>query len=134
MTSPGSTKPEGGEEVVIRRGRVASVDLFEIKDSELELFEKGSPADLQLNFANILASLAVTAIVALVTATFQNGTTKTIFIVAAVVGVLLGTYLYVSWWRNHKSLRDVCKTIRERIPPDVRAEPGESAAPPPKPQ
>jgi len=35
----------------VRRGRVESVDLYEIKDTELDELEKGTPAELQLNFA-----------------------------------------------------------------------------------
>lgn len=77
----------------VRRGRVESVDLYEIKDNELELFRKGSPADLQLNFAIFLLSLAFSAIGTLSTATFANATVHTTYIVIAVVGVLLGIYL-----------------------------------------
>ena len=35
----------------IRRGRVDSVDLYEIKESELDLIEKGPPSEIQLVFA-----------------------------------------------------------------------------------
>ena len=43
--------------LVVRRGRVDSVDLYEVKENELELLEKGAPATLQLNFAIFLYSL-----------------------------------------------------------------------------
>jgi hypothetical protein len=102
---------------LVRLGRVESVDLFEIKESELELFEKGSPSDFQLNFAIFLLSLAFAAICSLVTATFSNPTVKTIFLFVSVVGIFLGGYLLVSWWRNHTSSKEVCKKIRQRIPP-----------------
>ena len=49
----------------VRRGRVESVDLYEIKDTELDTLEKGTPADLQLNFAIFLLSLAFSAIASL---------------------------------------------------------------------
>ena len=110
--------------VRVRHGRVASVDVFEIKESELEIFEKGSPADLQLNFALPLLTMAFEAVCILVTATFANQTTKTVFIVLAVVGALFGLYLLVAWKRNRKSLKIVCRTIRSRIP----SEPAETEA------
>ena len=47
-------KPELGEKLIVRRGRVDSVDLYEVKENELELLEKGSPASLQLNFSIFL--------------------------------------------------------------------------------
>jgi|SRR3954465_1429874 len=99
----------------IRRGRVESVDLYEIKDSELEIFQRGSPADLQLNFAIFLLSLAFSAIASLATATFKSDNVHTTFIVVAVVGVLLGIYLLVSWFRNRTSLYTLCNLVRERI-------------------
>jgi len=113
-----ATTPQGNEDnkpLRIRRGRVESVDLYEIKDSELELFRKGSPADLQLNFAIFLLSLAFTAIAALSTATFPEKNVHTTFIVIAVVGILMGAYLLISWIRNRTSLSDVCDGIRRRI-------------------
>lgn len=101
--------------VRIRRGRVESVDLYEIKDSELDIFQRGSPADLQLNFAIFVLSLAFSAIASLATATFKNDNIHTTFIVVAVVGVLLGVYLLISWFRNRTSLHTVCDRVRERI-------------------
>jgi hypothetical protein len=99
----------------IRRGRVESVDLYEIKDSELELFRKGSPADLQLNFAIFLLSMAASALGSLTTATFPDKSVHTTFIVVVVVGLLFGFYLLISWYRNRSSLQDVCNRIRGRI-------------------
>ena len=99
----------------VRRGRVESVDLFEIKDSELELFRRGSPADLQLNFAIFCLSLAFAAVLSLNTATFKSDSIHTGVIVVAVVGTLFGFYLLIAWWRNHTSLTGACDVIRQRI-------------------
>ncbi len=99
----------------VRRGRVESVDLYEIKDSELDLFRKGSPADLQLNFAVFLLSIAFTAVAALYTATFSNANVHTTFIVIAVIGILFGVYLLIAWAMNRTSLTITCDRIRERI-------------------
>lgn len=103
----------------IRRGRVESVDLYEIKDTELELFRRGSPADLQLNFSIFLLSIAFTAIASLYTATFSNANVHTTFIVVAVIGTMLGVYLLIAWWVNRKSLAETCDQIRQRIKPDL---------------
>ena len=102
----------------VRRGRVDSVDLYEIKDTELDMLEKGSPADLQLNFAIFLLSLAFAAACVLATATFSQATIQTTFIIVLVVGVLLGGYLLLSWCRNRTSLKSICENIRNRIPPE----------------
>lgn len=102
----------------VRRGRVDSVDLYEIKDTELDMLEKGSPADLQLNFAIFLLSLAFAAACTLATVTFPQATIQTTFIIVLVVGVLIGVYLLLSWWWNRTSLKSICKNIRNRIPPE----------------
>ena len=114
-----STTPNSGYQddkpLRIRRGRVESVDLYEIKDSELELFRRGSPTDLQLNFAIFALSIAFSAILALYTATFKNDSVHTAVIVVAVVGILFGVYLLISWKMNRTSLTSVCDGIRKRI-------------------
>ena len=102
--------------VKIRRGRVSSVDLYEIKDSELDQLEAGSPATLQLNFSIFLVSTSITAITALCTTEkFIYPQIETTFIVVAVVGILGGIFLFFSWMRNRKSTKTVIKRIRQRI-------------------
>ena len=113
------SESELGEKIVVRRGRVDSVDLFEVKENELELLEKGSPASLQLNFSIFLLSLAFSAILTLTTATVKMPKLETVYIVVAVVGVLLGLYLLFSWWKTQTSIKNIVTTIRNRIPPDV---------------
>lgn len=114
-----STVPQDDESskpLLIRRGRVESVDLYEIKDSELDQFEKGSPSDLQLNFAVFMLTLAFSAFMALTTASFSaHPSIQTAYIVVVVVGGLLGLYLLCAWWRSHTSSRDICRRIRGRI-------------------
>jgi len=103
----------------VRRGRVESVDLYEIKDTELDALEKGTPAELQLNFAVFLISTAFAAISSLVTATFPSKTVETIFIVISVVGTLVGAYLLIAWWRTRSEVKELCRRIRQRIPPEA---------------
>lgn len=105
----------------VRLGRVQSVDLYEIKDNELDLLEKGSPATIQLNFAVFLLSVAFSSIAALCTATFRWDIAQTIFVFIAVVGILLGSYLLLSWWRTRTSISALIKSIRARIEQPIAA-------------
>ena len=123
------------KELRVRRGRVASVDLYEIKDSELDLLEKGAPSGLYLNFSIFLLSISFSAIAALSTATFSSGKIETLFMIIAVVGMIGGLLLLLLWWRNRKSVFCVVEEIRKRIPPEQEIslsneepdEPGEHA-------
>ena len=107
----------------IRRGRVESVDLYEIKDNELDALEKGTPAELQLNFAVFLLSIAFAAISSLLTTSFPSKTIETIFIVISVSGILIGAYLLIAWSRTRSTVKVLCQRIRERIPPEGKALP-----------
>lgn len=119
--APNAPKDTDGEKPLrIRRGRVESVDLYEIKDSELEILEKGSPADLQLNFSIFLLSVGFSGVCTLATVTtFRGPKIEMIFTVVTIVGIILGVYLLIAWWRNRKSLREIADKIRQRIPPDI---------------
>lgn len=119
MTTVPPADPEGLKPLRVRRGRVDSVDLYEIKDVELDTLERGSPADLQLNFAIFLISLAFGALASLVTATFRYDVVRIVFVVIVVVGFILGAYLLISWNRSRRSVKELCIRIRRRIPPDV---------------
>jgi hypothetical protein len=112
-----------GEKLLVRRGRVDSVDLYEVKENELELLEKGSPANLQLNFSVFLLSLAFSGVLTLTTATVKFPILETVYIVISVVGFLLGSYLLLIWWKTQTSIKKIVATIRARIPPEIlRAE------------
>lgn len=104
----------------VRRGRVDSVDLYEIKDNELDLLEKGSPASLYLNFAVFLLSIAFSALAAISTVTtFRHPLVETVFVVIMVVGFILGALLLILWQRERRSVAEVIEGIRRRIPPDI---------------
>ena len=103
------------EKPLIRRGRVDSVNIYEVKEHELEILEKGTAGTLQFNFAIFLFSTAITCIVALLTSNFKWQTVRVIFILISIVGILQGSYLIISWWRSKKPIRELVTTIRSRI-------------------
>ena len=82
-------------------------------------FLRGSPADRQLNFAIALLSIAFSSISALATADFASPRVENVFTFVAVVGVLMGVYLLISWYPSRVSHREVCQRIRRRIPSDA---------------
>ena len=113
MTFPSPS--DNDKTVKVRRARVGSIDIYEIKDTELEILEKGGPAETQFNFAVFLFTLAFSSIIALSTATFKSDIVQTTFVVVAVVGSLWGLYLFIQWKRNKTSVRNLVKDIRNRM-------------------
>lgn len=104
--------------LMVRRGRVDSVDLYEVKENELELLENGESIGLQLNFSIFLLSIAFSSIITLSTATFTKPVLQTTFIIVSVIGILLGLYLLLIWWKGRKSIKKIIQTIKDRIKPD----------------
>ena len=134
----GHNSPISGEKhLVVRRGRVDSVDLYEVKEHELEILGKGSEATLELNFAIFLFSTAITAIVSLATSTFKWPVMQTVFIFVSILGFLMGTYLTLRWWRTRTSITEVINNIKKRIveeanpvaSPQIPVEPARNEAP-----
>lgn len=110
--------PRGVDDEVlrVRRAKVDSVDLYEIKDHELDQLETGSPGDVQLNWAVFLLSLAFASITTLATVeNFVHPMAENVFLFVAIVGIILGLYLISEWYRMRKSLKSLCTKIRQRM-------------------
>jgi len=116
-----STQPkytDADKSLRVRRGRVDSVDLYEIKENELEILEHGEPSNIYLNFSIFLLSIASSCILALCTATFKSDLTKYSFLFVSILGIIIGLLLLLLWLKGRKSIKSIIKKIRERIPPD----------------
>lgn len=100
----------------IRYGLIDSVDIFHVKESELDTLESGSPAEVDLNFAIALFSFAFSAVTTILTATFHRPIYQTLYLVIALVGLVLGIYFSFRWWKARTSIKRIIKTIRDRIP------------------
>ena len=100
---------------VIRQGSVDFIDVYEVKESELDLLEKGSPATLDLNFAIFLFSSAVTSVIALLSSGFKSERVESIFITVSIIAFIASLYLGFRWWVSRKSIKKLVQTIRDRI-------------------
>jgi hypothetical protein len=102
----------------IRRGEVDSVELYEIKENELELLESGSAGDTFLHLAVFLFSIAFAAVASLVTTVeYKYPIFQFVFVVVAVVGFIGALVLFAIWRQSRRSLKGICKKIRGRMPP-----------------
>ena len=113
MLDPNS--PHSDEKLLIRRGRVDSLNIYEVKEHELELLEKGQVGTLLLNLGIFLLSIAFTCIAALATADFRSPIAETVFIFIIVVGILGGLCLILIWWKTKQSIKEVVSIIRSRL-------------------
>ena len=108
--------PSSNGNIPVRRGRVGSVVLYEIREDELELLEKGGEATTQLNFAIFLYSIASAALIAIVcTKDYRWENANSIFWLVVIFGFILGTYFMIIWRRSKKPIAKVISTIRNRL-------------------
>jgi len=105
--------------LLVRRGRVDSVDLYEVKEYELELLENGEPTGIHLNFSIFLLSIGFSCIITLCTATFTKLIIENTFLFISIIGIMGGLYLLILWWRGRKSIKSIIRIIKNRIPPDI---------------
>jgi hypothetical protein len=121
-----STHSNSEKTLRVRRGRVDSVDLYEVKEHELEILEKGEPVELCLNFSIFLISTAISTITTLCTATFASDLVRNMFLFVSIIGVVGGIFLFIFWWRTRTSIKSIIKRIKDRIPPELVVETNES--------
>ena len=114
MSTTSPTYPTD-DTVQVRRGRVDSVDLYEVKEYELSILESGDANSIYFNFSVFLLSISFSAILALSTSTFKKPVYETVAIVIAVVGVLGGLFLILLWWKGRKKVKTIITTIKNRI-------------------
>lgn len=108
--SPDSTGP------LLRRGRVETIDLYEIKDTELAELEAGSKGDIHLNLCIFVFTLGASSLNTLHTVKFPPSDVAVFTHVAiTVVCAVLTPIFLVLWVTNRLSMKKLCRKIRQRI-------------------
>lgn len=108
--------PASDENIPIRRGRLGSVIVYDVRKDELELLEKGGEATIQLNFAVFLYSITLASFIALVcTKDFRWANVNIIFVIVSIFSFIFGTYFTIIWRRSKKSITNTVLEIRNRL-------------------
>lgn len=114
----GAIREKLEHQIKIVRGRVDSVSVYEVTESELSILENGPPSSIYLNFAIFLLSVAASFLITLSTTNIASDRVFTIFVVVTAVGFIAGLLLLLIWYRSHRSLSAIIQTIKKRIPDD----------------
>lgn len=102
------------ETIPVRRGRVDSIDLYEVTDDELQELERGGEASNYLNFALSLSSIAISFSIALAT---TNTTDRQFYVfLIIIVGTALAALIFgVIWRSNRRTVQELAARIRARM-------------------
>lgn len=101
----------------IRRGRIAHLTIYEVTEDELQTLANGGPESVLFNLAIFFASIAGTAVVALLTAQ-MSAVVLLVFIVVAVGTAIASITLTLIWRRRRADTDVVVARIRGRLPPE----------------
>jgi hypothetical protein len=112
----------------IRRGRISQLTIYEVTEDELMTLARGGPESVLFNLAVFFASIAGTAVVALLTATMSI-IILFVFIVVAVATTIAAITLLMIWRRRRVDSEAVVARIKDRLPPQGEAIPVDPAPP-----
>lgn len=105
-----------GETLPIHRGRVDSVKIYEVLDTEIDVLENGPIAAIWLNFAIGSISIFASFLVSLLTSDYSNKqTTLIVFICVTIIFGVFGLLSFIMWFRNRKDYSRIIQRIKSRI-------------------
>ncbi len=100
----------------IKKGRVGSVTIYEVKENELETLERGSPNSIYLNFGIALISIGLSFLITLLTVELKDKIIVfTVFALITIVTLIIGFFLMVIWYRSNNDIKTIFKEIRARL-------------------
>lgn len=103
---------------VIRRGRIGTLVVYDVSESELQILENGAPDSIFLNLAIFLFSTAVVLLISLLTASIESNRVFYVFVICTVCG-FVGSFILLSMWlRSRQSISMLVKQIRGRMLPE----------------
>lgn len=101
----------------IRVAPLGELRVYIISEEELNAAEQGSPASLYLNFALALIASGLSFLATLLATDISSIKTFTVFVVLTVLFLLVGTILFIVWYKSHRAMKRLTQRIRERMPP-----------------
>jgi len=104
------------EKILVKKGRVDSILIYEVSELELSVLESGSPNSLYLNFFSFLLATFLSFLTTLLTADFsERKVVQIIFIVISIVSGFLTFIFLILWLHGKNQFTEVIKKIKQRM-------------------
>ncbi len=115
MTDTERDRSSGDNVPTIRHGRVDSLDIFEVTESELGSLERGSPNSIYLNFCIFFASAFITLTVTMLTVDIKSDINISLFFSADIISIIAIVLFGILWWKAKNEVKEVLLVIRSRV-------------------
>ena len=117
MSPPTLSESESG--LRIQRGRVDSIIIYEITESELSTLEAGTPTGLLFDLFLCLLTLGISFIVTITTTQITSDRLFSVYTILAIAATIASVICLCLWLRYRKSTKTVIKGIKNRVQPPV---------------
>jgi hypothetical protein len=108
---------ENESRISVNRGKVDSINIYEVTENELESLEAATPTGILFDIGLVCLSIAVSLSVALATTTIASERTFYTFVIVVAIGYLAFGAFTVIWLITRKSVKKLTSKIRNRINP-----------------
>ncbi|MBA1195714.1 hypothetical protein G7011_01130 [Pseudomonas plecoglossicida] len=106
---------ESGD-VVIRRGRVGSISLFEITDAELQTIEHGAPSGTLINIGFFAGSCFLSFLSVLLSTPIADNRLFYIYVIICICSGIGSTICFLVAQKMKGGLKELLATIKARVP------------------
>lgn len=106
-------------EIKIRRGKVDSLDVYEVTKDELELLRQGSPNSIFLNFSIALFSIFISTGLTLFTLEITSTKIFAVYICTLMISFVGGLITLILWYRGENNFNICLKKIENRMTADL---------------
>ncbi|MCW7475637.1 hypothetical protein [Leptospira levettii] len=120
VDSYSNEKPTGDQisdqKIPVNRGKVESVNIYEVSEGELELIERGSPSSTLFAFSVFFAGVGASFLANLLITDFSNRILIfTLYLTITLISFITSIITATLWWQGRKDIPDIFKKIRDRI-------------------
>ena len=114
MTDKNTNEGEGN--IKINRGKIESLDCYEVAGYELDMIESGYDGGLFLNLGIALISIAFSFLTTILTS-YQslNSIVFQVFLVLTCIGFVGAIILFAMWIHTKKNRKKIFERIRNRL-------------------
>lgn len=104
------------DKINVRKGKVDSLDVYEVASYELDIIISGSTSSIFFNLLMLFSGLFISSLIAVLTTSFEAAPKLwAFFLFLSVSTVIVDIVMFILWRHSSNALKDVVSKIKNRI-------------------